>query len=218
MKQVDNSHYEFSKYMSGKRWISTWHQLSIVMSLGVKSVAEIGPGTGIFTAVLRHLKLDVTTIDVAEDLKPNVIASATDIPIVDEHVDVSVAFQVLEHMRYEESLVALSELGRISNKYVVLSLPNSERMISLQVRIPGLLERSCIFRRPFWKSVVHKFDGQHYWELNKKGFSTSRVKEDFQKMLPEYELVDEFRVKQNPYHHFFTYKRSSKINRNHDKL
>ena len=205
MKQVDKSHYDFNKYVSNKRWTSLWHQLSEVMSKDVKSVIEVGPGNGLFTTVLKHFGYDVTTVDLADDLQPDIVADATNIPVSDDHADAVVAFQVLEHMPYEESLKAVHELGRIANRYLIISLPNAKKMMTVHFRIPGIIERTFLIKRPFSKAQPPEFNGQHYWEINKKGYDLQKVQNDFCDVLPKYRLLNEYRVAHNPYHHFFVY-------------
>lgn len=45
-KQVEKSHYDFTRYMSRARWQSLWHQLDEVLQLHPARVLELGPGGG----------------------------------------------------------------------------------------------------------------------------------------------------------------------------
>lgn len=50
----------------------------------------------------------------------------------------------------------------------------------------------------------HKFDGQHYWEINKAGYPQSLILDEFQKQTNK-KLQRTYRVNENPYHRFFVW-------------
>ena len=112
IKQVGNAHYEFPKYVSKKRWISYWHQFDEIFKHKPTNVLEIGIGSGIIKVLCELFSVDIKTIDIDQDLKPDYIASVLDLPFDDDSFDLVVCFQVLEHIRYEEFSKALSELHR----------------------------------------------------------------------------------------------------------
>lgn len=113
-KQVENTRYEFSKYVSKKRWLSYWYQLDEVLRLKPENVLEIGVGAGILKALLTHFGVKVTTVDIDPDLKPNHVAPVLDLPFDDKSFDVVVCFQVLEHIHYEDFIKALYEIQRVA--------------------------------------------------------------------------------------------------------
>jgi hypothetical protein len=203
-KQVDFNHYQFDRYMSKERWISVWHQLDEIQKLRPETVLEIGPGAGLFKSVAATFGIRVETLDLDPDLKPDYIGSATAIPLPDARFDVVCAFQMLEHLPYEVSLQAFAEMVRISAKHVVISLPDALDVWRYQIHIPGLGLKYFLFPRPRLRTQRHEFDGQHYWEINTRGFSLSRVVLDFEKLI---RLVTTYRVPDNPYHRFFVFKR-----------
>lgn len=79
-KQVDKSHYQFSKYVSKKRWASIWHQIQEVVSLAPENILKIGPGPDIFKQILSHLGFSVDTVDVDPELKPDFVTTAAQLP------------------------------------------------------------------------------------------------------------------------------------------
>jgi ubiquinone/menaquinone biosynthesis C-methylase UbiE len=125
-KQVDKSHYEFYSYMAKTRWASVWHQVDEVLSFKPQSVLEVGPGPGVFKAVLGRFGPDVKTLDLDPDLSPDYMASADSMPFDDKAFDVVCAFQMLEHVPYEKSLEIFREMVRVARKGVVISLPDAE--------------------------------------------------------------------------------------------
>ena len=170
--QVDKSHYGRS-YRSKDRWLSYLHQLNMVRSCNPASVLEVGPGEGIVTDNLRKDGVRVVTCDIAEDLHPDVVGSITALPFVDGEFELALAAEVLEHIRFEDVPQALKELARASTKHVVVSLPHPGWVFSLTLKLPLLPYFNIFFQIPFfWRE--HQFNGEHYWELGKKGYPTKR--------------------------------------------
>lgn len=203
-KQVEKSHYQFSKYLHKRRWASLWHQVDEVLRHGPERVLEIGPGAGVFKAVCASLGVPVETVDVDPDLKPDHVCSVRNLPFANNSFDVACAFQMLEHIPFEESVRALGELGRVARKAVVISLPDADPAWPVQITVPRLGRKSFLIRRPFFKLRKHHFNGEHYWEINKSGYSIKQVIRQFNS-IGHLELVDTFRVEDFPYHRFFIF-------------
>lgn len=202
-KQVDKSHYDFQRYMDKGRWNSVWHQLDEIARLNPERVLEIGPGPGLFKQVAQLFNLRVETLDLDPELKPDHIGSATSLPFPDGTFDVVCAFQMLEHIPYEESLKAFRDMARVSRGHVVISLPDSEAVHRYQVQIPKIAAFDRLITKRNHQPKVHQFDGEHYWELNKVGYELEKVSQDLASICP---LVKRYRVKENPYHHFFIFR------------
>jgi methyltransferase family protein len=122
--QVDASTYRSRAYLTKERMCSFWHQLDEVLSFEPRRVLEIGPGPGVVTGWLRDAGIDVTTLDFAADVKPDIVAPVTDIPLGDDAVEVALCAQVLEHLPWDEIPRALRELARVSERSVVLTVPD----------------------------------------------------------------------------------------------
>jgi SAM-dependent methyltransferase len=202
MKQVDKSHYKFQKYMGKRRWNSVWHQLDEVISLAPKSILEVGPGPGLFKVLAMQFGLQVKTLDLDPELKPDYVGSATDIPLPDSSFDLVCAFQMLEHLPYDDSLRAFGEMVRVSRKYLVISLPDASTAWRYQIYVPKLGIYDALVTRPTFKNNIHIFDGEHYWEINKKGYELEKIIADLTKFA---KLIKTYRVKENPYHRFFIF-------------
>lgn len=198
--QVEKTHYLFSKYMTKGRWSSIWHQLSIISKLDPDSILEVGPGLGVLKAVGALYGFTVTTVDIDPGLEPDYVGGVTNLPFKDEAFDLICAFQVLEHLPYSELNKALRDLKRVTSKYVLISLPNADVVWRYKVYVPKLGEYDFMISRPFRKPAEHMFDGEHYWELNKKGYDLNRVLSDFSR---EFIVKDNWQLWDNPYHHFF---------------
>lgn len=206
-KQVRKDHYNFHSYMKKTRWSSIWHQLDEVSKLSPKSTLEIGPGPGIFKVNAKMIGLDVETVDLDSELKPDHVASVTELPFSDCSYDLVCAFQMLEHLPFEKSLVAFSEICRTSKKHIIISLPNASYTYNWRIQLPLIGPFWMHIPKPSFKREIHSFDGEHYWELNKKDYSEKYV---LKKLLDEckgLKLLKNYRVEDNPYHSFFIFEK-----------
>lgn len=204
-KQVDKSHYRFDQYMDKERWISTWHQLNEVILLNPSSVLEIGPGPGIFKVLSCHFGLSVETVDIDPDIKPDYVASATELPFRDNSYDCVCAFQMMEHLPYDQMLQAFGEMTRVAKKNIVISLPDVKKGILFIAQIPKIGRMVFNIPIPYPGPQIHKFDGQHYWEINRKNYPMEKIVSDFS--LKNVSIIKTYRVKEYPYHRFFIFEK-----------
>ncbi len=195
-------HYA-AKYVLGGRLFSYAHQMNAVLEREPRTVLEIGPGPGMVTAALRSIDIDVTTVDIQPELKPDVVASVTELPFADDSFDVSMCCQVLEHLPFDQFLPALKELGRVSRTAVVISLPDCTPHYTLHLRLPKFHRVTYNWSRRVSpsqnaKDAVYKRDG-HYWEI---GYPGTRLI-DLRNILANHIHIDRsWRVPECPYHRF----------------
>lgn len=201
-KQVDTAHYEFGNYVSKERWCSIWHQVDEIQKLKPENVLEVGPGPGLFKTTAASFGLRVETMDLDPALKPDHVGSATAMPFQDNTYDVVCAFQMLEHLPYEASLKAFEEMVRVSRRYVVISLPDARRVWRYQFHVPHTGPIELLIPRPQLSAPEHNFNGEHYWEINKKHYPLKRIIKEFTKNV---KLTHTYRVPENPYHRFFVF-------------
>lgn len=200
--QVSKDHYRGSAYRFQERWNSYWHQLALVRATHPSSVLEIGVGEGLVARELNLGGIAVTTLDIAEDLHPDVVGSVTQIPLPDNSVDVSLAAEVLEHIQFEDVPSALKELARVSRRHVLIGLPHPGYVFSCTFKLPLFSTQSFLLQIPFfWKE--HIFNGEHYWELGKREYPVSR----FIKLAHSSGLVLEkmHKFEDDPAHRFFVF-------------
>jgi len=197
--QVDKSHYALGAYGFEGRFVSYFYQLEEVLKRSPASVIEVGVGDGVFGNFLRdNTTVAYTSVDIAEDLKPDVVGDITALPMEDGSCDISCAFEVLEHIPFEKFDAAVAELARVAKKYVVISVPHFGPMLSFSVKIPFLPRIQWAFKIPYPKE--HVFNGQHYWEIGKRGYFVSLVR---RKLASHGRLVADFVPFNSEYHHFF---------------
>jgi hypothetical protein len=208
-KQVSNRNYVYGKYLHASRWMSYFYQIDSVQKINQEtrkkpsdvSILEIGPGDGTVSSLLKSWKYRLTTMDIAKDIHPDIVASLPLIPLKHK-VDIILCCEVLEHIQYHDVEKSLKNMAKKCD-YAIISIPHKSLYISCVLRFPMLNPKKIFFSFPAF-FIKHKFDGQHYWELGTKGYSTSRFKESLTNA--GFRLLKNFRVIEFPYHHFFIVK------------
>lgn len=197
--QVDKSHYRFDKYAFEGRFVSYYWQLKEALALKPQSILEVGVGDGVFGNFIKNnTNVSYTSVDIADDLHPDVVGSILKLPFPDKSFDIVCVFEVLEHLPFEDFDKALNELARVARTHIVISLPHFGPMFSFSLKIPFLSEIHIALKIPFPKT--HIFNGHHYWEIGKGGYSASFIRATLSKYG---ELVRDFVPFGSSYHHFY---------------
>jgi SAM-dependent methyltransferase len=199
MQQVPKEHYEFDRYLGFDRWSSYYYQVREITSLAPTSMLEIGAGDGFLKRFIQGATaISYRSMDIAADLRPDIIGSAESIPLRDGAVDVVVACQVLEHLPFDKFEKALRELGRVSRRHVLISLPHYGPKVKLSLKLPRIKEIRFAAKLAFPQK--HVFHGQHYWEMGKQGYSLSKVRGILKTIFT---IEKDFIPFESQYHHFF---------------
>lgn len=197
--QVDKSHYNIEKYSHPERWASYYYQLKEVLRTKPKNILEVGVGDKVFGSFIKNnTPISYTSVDIAEDLHPDVLGDVLELPFPDNSFDSVCIFEVLEHIPFDKFEQALKELFRVSKKSVFISLPHFGPPVKFLLKIPFLPEVRFSFKVPFARK--HLFNGEHYFEIGKKGFPLSLIKE---KLQAAGVLLNDYVPFENQYHHFF---------------
>ena len=185
-----------------RHFSSTRLQLTSVTELGdsVASILEVGPGNGFFSSTATRLGYDVKTADIRTWSNPDYLGDFREIEIP-ERFDLVAAFEMLQHLPYEELRSTLRKLASLSNRYVLISVPAHVYRFELAVEIPGMVtprrlglgwlrgRHSLSFRweRPRSKGPSKSdWEGRedywnpHYWEVGRKSFPKSRLLSDIE--------------------------------------
>lgn len=202
--QVPASHYCGGAYDTFERWSSYWYQLEAIRRGNPRTLLEIGVGTGLTTWYARErMGIEVTTCDFDPALKPDVVADVRNLTeaIPDRKFDMAVAFQVLEHLPFEEFPRCLQQLASIAAKRVAISLPHGgpELAVSIRIRQKVWKVAKAIGRGQKW-DIDKNGGGQHYWEIGVKGCSLQTVK---QLISSQFQIDRCYFVSENPYHYLF---------------
>lgn len=203
--QVSPEHYLTDKYISLERFISYYHQVNYIRGCKPEKVLLIGVGDDLISPLLRKMGYEVTTIDIDPDLRPDIVGDVRDMPMKDKSYDVVCAFQVLEHLPYEEFEGILKEINRISKKNAIISVPHRRTGFEIIFKFPFI---RTLMKKDFVRAAVRfpvKFkgfesSGQHYWEIDWFTTKLKTVRSDFRKFFT---IIKEHTPELDPYRRFF---------------
>lgn len=198
--QVGPDHYAAGSYDEWHRWVSYWHQIQAVRRTSARTVLEVGVGTGVLSEYLRRrLGISVTTVDFDQALGPDIVVDLRqlDAVVAPQSFDVVVAFQVLEHLPYEEFVPCLHQLARASRNAVIISLPHYGWSVEGRIRLRRWEWRWSrrLSKRPPWQ-----FNGEHHWEIGVRGCALRRVRSDFRSV---FDVQAAYFCPDYSYHYFF---------------
>jgi hypothetical protein len=198
--QVEVSHYDFKNYLELPRWTSYWHQIEETLSLSPETALVIGVGDGIVVTLLEKYGVKVYTLDFDKLLHPDFEGDVADVDVIlgDKRFDVLLCCQVLEHLPYDRFEDILRQMAKHAS-HVVVSLPYRAIKYKFEIKLPVIkLMKTDVFIHNFFR--VHKFDGEHYWEIGTRGYSRRTVL----KSMAKYFKVEKcFVAPYNTYHMFF---------------
>ena len=197
--QVDKSHYSHV-YVTQARWNSYWHQVNEVLRAGARSLLEVGVGPGVVRDYLKGQGLEVVSVDIDGELHPDVVCSVTDLAsqFAPDSFDAVLCAQVLEHLPFSFFYEALSQISIVTRRHAILSLPNAGPTFKAAIKLPVLREVKLGVKLPL--PSRHRFDGEHYWEIGKRGHSYSTIYKTIERRFLVQRVFYPF---ENPYHLFF---------------
>jgi len=131
----------------------------------VHSIADIGCGNGIFSNYVRKKDKDMEIIGIdnsQEALKyvetQKYKGDIESLPFKDKEYDLSVALEVIEHLSYDKYESVLKEISRISRKYIIISVPNREKLKNNFIECPkcGTSFSASFHKRSFNEDSMRK--------------------------------------------------------------
>ena len=197
--------YNNIDYDTKSRFSSYWHQTRELYRLNAAQILEIGTGSGFVTTYLRNWGVDVVTLDVLVDLRPDILASVTDLPFRDNAFEAIGCFEVLEHIPFSEFPKGLDEIRRVTSEWAVISLPDSK----LSYRLSGQLPKVGRFHwwLPSPPFIVRKRPSEpnHFWEINLRGYPLRRIRQQIE--AAGFTVLSTYRVFEFAMHRFFILKK-----------
>ncbi|MBK7579681.1 MAG: class I SAM-dependent methyltransferase [Myxococcales bacterium] len=199
--QVAPEHYDL-EYDHKERFISYWTQIHEVVRLHPKSVLEIGIGNGFVHRYLRQRGFNVHTVDADARLEPDTVALIESLPFRERQFDVVCCFETLEHLPFEKFHRAVKELARVAEKWVLISVPDVTPYARIHFEW-GFRKRlvSKFFDLPARRMPEHQFDGEHYWEIGKRGYPLGRILSEIEAAGLTVEATP--RIEEDAWHRFF---------------
>ena len=161
-----------NKLESKEHWLSYWHQLKLMLeSLEAKdSIIELGIGSGFTSNYLRSKNIDVLTVDIDKNKSPDIVSDAISFK-PNKNYDHFCAFEVFEHMKFEEMENVLKNIKSKIDKNIFISVPIYKKTpINIELKF-----------KSYWKSITVKtpktsiIDPHHQWELNYKDITEEKL-------------------------------------------
>ncbi len=210
MKNNSQSQHFTFHYDSKGRFCSYWHQVDEILKVRPSTLLEIGVGTGFLSRYLHRTGQAVSTVtfDINLDLQPMVVGNIVHLPFKSLAFDTTACFEVLEHLPYEHFAAALREINRVTSRYAIISLPDVSRHYRLLITLPFIGKIEHMIHVPRYTNPEHSYDGEHYWEIGKKGYPLRRVLEDLREQA--FSVEKTYRVFEYPYHRFFILKKNTR--------
>jgi ubiquinone/menaquinone biosynthesis C-methylase UbiE len=178
--------------------MSYHQQITEVFAANPENMLEIGIGNGTVTNYLRTNGVKATTLDFARDLNPDVQGGVTNLPFADMAFDTVLCAEVLEHLPFDLFEIAIVELLRVASNRVILTLPHSQLNFGISITTPPMIKDIISVNIPYPKK--HVFNGEHYWEIGKKGYSLKSV---IKILSDKCILKTHYCFTKHPYIHFF---------------
>jgi hypothetical protein len=196
--QVRSDHY-LGDYLNLPRMITYWYQVTAVRDCGGGSVLEVGTGMGLTSWILRRWGLRVAELDIDPALGPTCAGDVRAMPFAAGSFDTILIAEVLEHLPFDELAVCLAELRRVTRRHVVVTLPCPLVGLHLGINLPIL--DPMFVALGFRQLSKPRFDGQHYWELDRRGYPKRRIRQAIREA--GFEIAREFRPGLSLYNYFF---------------
>lgn len=86
----------------------------------VHKILEIGPGTGIFEALIKNYDYRLITLDVNLKRNPDIEGNILNSPIKPDSFDLVCAYEVLEHLPHKYFQTALKQMIRCAKHYIYI--------------------------------------------------------------------------------------------------
>ncbi len=173
--EIHQDYYKFSEYVSLDRFNTYWFQINEVLNLEPKTVAEIGVGTGVVKYLVEGFGVPVTTIDINENLKPDVVSPITSAAtaLKGQTFDVVLCSRVFHHIPFGDVESALDNIWSLSAKHAVLVLAAEDFRLYTALRLTSKREKFFSLPIPlFVKRMVlkaTKASSSYYyniWKIN----------------------------------------------------
>lgn len=182
--RIDASFYD-REYYKGKKsgyrflrhesWLGVWFRnlsywykaLLIKLYLNPKTCLDVGCGTGGLVKALRSFGIEAQGIELSKDalemVDPSVkdfvkVGDITNIPHNDNSFDLIVTFDVLEHIEQEKIKKAVSELIRVSNKYILNKIYTKENIYMTTFHSKDF-SRVSVFTKQYWHNRLKEMQG-----------------------------------------------------------
>jgi 2-polyprenyl-3-methyl-5-hydroxy-6-metoxy-1,4-benzoquinol methylase len=118
-------------------------------------------GSGFTANYLKSKGVNVKTLDIDREKKPDIVANLVEYQFLD-HYDHVLAFEVFEHIPFVEFKRVVEKISNVCKKYIFLSVPRNEKVwLHFNFQFPIIGKRE--FRFVTLKGKVT--EPAHFWEI-----------------------------------------------------
>jgi hypothetical protein len=179
--QAPAEKYWSTAYLSPERLSSIGHQFRLAGQTGGQTFLNIGAAHGLLEMLLRHSGAQALALDLDFSLQPNIVGGLPRLPVQDACVDVTMAFQVLEHLPFEMLPDCLLELSRVARKAVLISLPDRTAFWQSHPTSSRLEALAIWFHHWAWArkrlrlKALPPIDPEHFWEIDSAAITSKTI-------------------------------------------
>ena len=189
----------------------------------VNHILEIGKGHGVLSSLLKNFDYKYKSFDIDENLLPDICGDVTNMENIESNsFDLICAFQTLEHLHYEKYLLAIKHMARVTNNYLLISLPCDQNYFNLSFKLnfkekilhrlnfnfKKLINMPNLMSRDIDVSVFDKRNDKknpHYWEVNRPSYSKKKIIKSLENV--GLEKIKDFHNNHYAYHWFILCKK-----------
>lgn len=144
----------FDKYLKSTKWDDNWYHVAnnIIRYFKPASVFEVGCGKGFLVKALNDKKVPTKGCDISKYAIKNAFhkncynADASKIPEKDNSYELVCAIDVLEHLEEKDQQKTISEIKRITTRFVLIRCPMYPYQ-NIHLKDPTMGHISC---KPVW--------------------------------------------------------------------
>lgn len=148
---------------SEEHWSLYWNQQKLMqnkVSSG-DNVLEIGVGSGFTANYLKSKGVNVKTLDIDREKKPDIVANLVEYQFP-EYYDHVLAFEVFEHIPFIEFKGVIERISNVCEKHIFLSVPRNEKLwLHFDFKLPIVGKRELRFVTLKGKVT----EPAHFWEI-----------------------------------------------------
>lgn len=217
-------HYLTKEYEDFNLWLDYWVQKSLIEETKPNNILEIGKGTGTLESIMEREGFKYTTIDIDKSLSPDYVGDITKLPFKDNSFDTVCAFEVLEHIPFDEFPHAIKEMNRVAKKFVIISLPYACIYFGFAFQFFYMKKFEKLFKFLHLKAFEPNYINlalplfflnkqgmikAHAWEMGRNNYPVSRIKNIIRDT--GLTITKEISRMFYPYHRFFVAKKTQRV-------
>ena len=167
---IPRDRYYNEEYFSRNQFDALVSQIIAVYKLKPQKILEIGKGNGFVSNFLKSSGIQVTTFDINNSLKPDVVGNIIEIDkyFQNNSFDLILCAEVIEHIPFEHFEIILEKFKSITSANVIITLPRRHRTIldlRAYIKVPSIrpLNVNVFYRIPDGRNECHE---GHCWEID----------------------------------------------------